>query len=181
MQTEVLSAMPIAVPGMLADLHTDEDGDVVSAFNEEASDEIPFGVMVKGGTADDSVKNLATTADLLKGVVVFANYFDKPIQLGDTGLKPGVAFGLLRRGHIYVRVEDAVTPASEVHVRVTTGGSNGYGDAGAETAGAFRGSDDGGDTIDITAFAKYLTSADVGEIAVVSIDMDNASLSTADS
>ena len=173
MQTEVLDRMPIGIPGQLADLHTAEFGDVMSVTNEEAAAEIPFGVMVKAGTADDSAKLLAANTDKLRGITVFAHNFSKPVQLGDTGLKPGVTFGLLRKGRIYVRVEDAVTPASEVHVRAVA--------AGLEVKGAFRGTDDGTDTIDITAFAKFICSADAGEVAVVEVDMTNASLQVADS
>ena len=180
MQTEILSRMPIGIPGQLADLHTAEFGDVVSETNEEASAELPFGVMVKAGTGDDLVKNITTTADKLVGVIVHAQNFAIPVQLGETGLKPGVTFGVLRRGRIYVRVEDAVTPDDEVHVRAVIGGANGYGEAGAESHGAFRGSDDGTDTIDITAFARWITSAEAGEVAVVEIDMNQASLAVAD-
>lgn len=181
MQTEVLDRMPIGIPGQLADLHTAEFGDVVSATSEEASAEVPFGVMVKDGTDDDLVKNVNATNNKLAGITVFAHNFDYPVQRGDVGLKPGVTFGVLRKGRIYVRVEDAVTPASEVHVRAVTGGVNGYGTAGAETAGAFRGTQDATDTIDITGFAKYTSSADAGEIATVEIDMNQASLAVADS
>lgn len=181
MQTSVSDRMPVGIPGQLADLHSAEFGDVVSATNEEASAELPFGVMVKDGTGPDLVKNVATTNDRLAGVIVHAQNFAKPVQLGDTGLKPGVTFGVLRKGRIYVRVEDAVEIGDEVHVRAVIGGANGYGDAGAESHGAFRGTQDGTDTIDITAFAKWVTEADAGEVAVVEIDMNQASLAVADS
>lgn len=172
MQTEVLSRMPIGIPGQLADLHTAEFGDVVSAVNEEAAAEIPFGVMVKQGTDDDDVKLLAAQADKLKGIVVFGHNFDYPVQRGDTGLKPGVHFGILRKGRIFVRTEDAVTPASEVHVRAVA--------VDPEVKGAFRGTDDGADTLDITAFAKWVTSADAGEVAILEIDMNQSSLAALD-
>ena len=173
MQTAVNTRMPIGIPGQLADLHTEEFGDVVSAVSEEAAAEIPFGVMVKQGTDDDDVKLLAAVADPIKGIVVHASNFSKPVQLGDTGLKPGVHFGILRKGRIFVTTEDAVTPLSEVHVRAVA--------AGAEVKGAFRGTGDGTDTIDITGFAKWVTSAGAGEVAILEIDMTQASLATADS
>lgn len=172
MQTEVLTRMPIGIPGELADLHTAEFGDVVSAVNAEAAAEIPFGVMVKQGTDDDDVKLLAAQADAIKGIVVFGQNFSKPVQLGSTGLKPGISFGILRKGRIFVLTEDAVTPLSEVHVRAIA--------VGAELKGAFRGTADGADTIDITGLAKWVTSAGVGEIAILEIDMTQSSLATAD-
>lgn len=175
MQTEVLARMPIGIPGQLADLHTAEFGDVVSATNEEAAAELRFGIMVKQGTVatdPDLVKVMTATNNVLAGITVFAHNFAKPVQLGDTGLKPGVTFGLLRKGRIYVLTEDAVDPSDEVHVRAIA--------AGNEVAGAFRGTADGTDTIDITAFAKWLSAAGAGEVAVLEIDMNQASLATAD-
>jgi hypothetical protein len=81
---------------------------------------------------------------------------------------------VLRKGRIFVRPEDAVTPTSEVHVRAVA--------TVAEVAGAFRGTNDGTtDTIDITGFAKWHTSAGAGEIAILEIDMTQASLAVADS
>ncbi len=62
----------------------------------------------------------------------------------------------MSRGTIWVRPEDAVTPASGVFVRTTA-------NAGVGTAlGAFRGTDDGGNTEDISAFARWLTSSEGG-------------------
>jgi hypothetical protein len=172
-QTEVESTMPIGIAGQLADLWTDENGDVVSATSEEASAEIPFGVCVQHGTADDGVLKLTAIDDVLAGVVVHSHHFAKPYELGDTGLKPGVTFGLLRKGRIIVLPEDAVTPASTVHVRAVATGN--------EVAGAFRGTAQGTDTIEITAFAKWRTTADAGEPAVLEVDFTNVALADADS
>jgi len=171
-QTEVEDTMPIGVAGQLADLWTEENGDVASATSEEASAEIPFGVMVKPGTADDGVLKLTATSNKLAGITVFSHLYAKPDELGDTGLKPKVTFDVLTRGRIIVFPEDAVTPASEVHVRAVATGS--------EVAGAFRGTADGTDTIDLTAFARWRSSADAADAAVLEIDLNNAALATAD-
>lgn len=173
MQTAVNDRMPAGIPGQLADLWTAEFGDVVSTTSQEASAETPFGVMVKRGTVDETSKLLSANTDKLHGIVVHAQNFAKPVQLGDTGLKPGITFGILRKGRIWVTPEDAVTPASEVHVRAVV--------AGVEVKGAFRGTDDGTDTIDITGFAKWITSAGAGEVAILEVDMNQASLAVADS
>jgi hypothetical protein len=163
-QTSIDSKMPIAVPGLLADNTMSKDA--MSAFNAEASAEIPFGVMVAHGTADDDAKLLAATTDHLMGVSVFGHHYDRPLELGDTGLKPKTHFDVLRKGRIYVLVEEPVTPASAVFVRAVA--------TGDEVAGAFRDTADGTDTIDISKFARFVTSAGTGELAVVEIDMTNA-------
>ena len=69
------------------------------------------------------------------------------------GVKQNEEANVLRKGTIWVRPEDAVTPASGVHVRITA-------NAGVGTAlGAFRGSADGGNTVDISSKARWVTSS----------------------
>lgn len=172
-QTAIETTMPIGVAGQLADLWTEENGDVVSGTSEEETAEIPFGVMVAQGAADDGVLALAATDDVLAGVVVFSHVYAKPYELGDVGLKPGVTMGLLRKGRIIVFPEDAVTPESTVHVRAVA--------IGEEVAGAFRGSPQGTDTIEITAFAKWRTTGGDGDPAVLEVDLTNVALADADS
>lgn len=171
-QTSVLTQYPVGIAGQLVDLNSLAVGDTVSAVNAEASAEIPFGVMVKPGTGDDDAKLLTANSNILKGVVVFGHLYDYPVERGDIGIKPGIQIGLLRKAKIWVKVEDAVTPASEVHVRAVAGVG--------EQAGAFRGSADTTDCIEITPFARFLTTAGAGELAVLSIDLDNAALAAAD-
>lgn len=172
-QTEIEETMPLGVAGQLADLYTSEHGDVVSATNEEASAELAFGLFVKKGTADNTVKKLNAADNALEGVVVHSHGYHKPVEIGDTGLKPGVTMGILRKGRIIVLPETAVTPASEVHVRAVA--------AGEEIAGAVRATADGADTIDITGFASFRGSADAGEPVVLEIDMPNSALAAVDS
>ena len=63
---------------------------------------------------------------------------------------------IMRQGSIWVRTEDAVTPASGVFVRITA-------NAGVGTAlGAFRGTADGGNTVDISTVARWATSSQGG-------------------
>ncbi len=63
---------------------------------------------------------------------------------------------LLRKGTTWLRPEDPVTPASGVFVRVTA-------NAGVGTAlGALRGTADGGNTVDVSAFAEWLTTSEGG-------------------
>jgi hypothetical protein len=58
-----------------------------------------------------------------------------------------------------------VTTASNVLVRAIATGS--------EVAGAFRDTADASDCIDITGYARYLTSAGIGEVALVEFDFRN--------
>ncbi len=160
-QTSVTDVMTIGFPGMLSD--SSRTKDVASKTSEEASAEIPFGVMVKQGTEDDGVLLLTSIADLLVGVVLHSDEYLKDLQLGDDGLKPGTTMGVLVAGRCLVRVEDAVTPASGVFVRAVA--------AGAEVAGAFRGTADSTDCINITDYAKFRESAGAGEVVELEFNM----------
>lgn len=164
----------IAVDGMLAD---DGPKNILSKINGEASAEIPFGKMVARGSADDEVLKLAATSDKLVGVVVFGQAYAKTaggatLELGTTGLTPNTLMDVLSEGRMYVFPEEAVTPTSAVRVRAVA--------AGAEVAGAFRATADSTDCIDISKFARWLTTGSSTVPAVVEIDMRNAALAVAD-
>lgn len=183
-QTSVAARMTALLVGQLADFNSLADARRATKTSEEASAGIQIGVMVKKGTADDGALILTTTTSPLAGIVMLENGYDVPNELVlATGYTPKTTFSVLEIGEIAVRVEDAVTPASEVHVRVVTGGTNGYGTDGVgtgETVGAFRGTADSTDCIEITPFARWLTSASAGGIAVLQIDMRNQGLQAAD-
>src|SRR6185436_6128826 len=173
MQTEV-TLYAEAVAGLLADNTMSKD--CLTAISDEASAEIPFGVRVCNGTSELGVKLLNTSAAAmateLRGVTVFGHSFDKPNELGDTGLKPKTAFNILSKGRIYVQVEEAVAIGDDVRVRAVA--------AGAEVKGAFRATADGTDCVDIAAFARWIRGAEQDGFAVLEIDMTNAALDVAD-
>lgn len=85
------------------------------------------------------------------------------------GIKANEEFNILRRGTIWLRPEDIVTPASGVFVRITAA-------AGVGTAlGAFRGADDGANTEDLSAVAHWVTSSvggEAGGLAKLDINLD---------
>jgi hypothetical protein len=175
MQTAVNSQLPIGVAGQLADHHTETAGDVMPAINTEASDEIPFGCLMKKGTGDDGVERLDAANNAIAGISVHTNELSQPTQLGDVGVKPSATFGRLLEGHILVMVEEAVTPASAVRVR------HGGVDLAAspqKLPGGFRTSAVAGETAVLSA-AKFLTSAGAGELAVLNVDLLTSTL-TAD-
>lgn len=181
MQTAVTSAPLIGVPGQLATLQSQLDGEVISGTSEEASTSIPFGRFVVAGTEDEGVKLPAAQEDLLYGVVVFAQAYaksdaDHVAQLDANGLTPGTTFGCLRRGEIIVVATTAVTPADEVHVQMETSATpNTY------PLGSVRKTAEVGKTVDITPFAQWRTSAGAGELAVLFVDLNNRALVTSDS
>lgn len=151
---------------------------VDSKISEEASAEIPFGVMIITGSTneDDGAKLLhtssAVSAPLLGGVVLWTDNYAKPSELGDTGLKPGVTLNVLQKGRVWVLTEDAVDPHDAVRVRAVT--------AGAEVKGAFRSAADSTDCVDISKFARWITSTSGPGLAIVEIDMTNSNLAVAD-
>lgn len=156
-----------AFAGMLAD---SKFSDIVSYIQAEASAEIPFGSMVKHGTLDGDAKALAATSDKLAGIVVHAHNYAKDTELGTTGLKPKAQLNVLRSGRIWVAVEEAVAVGGAVRTRAVAPG----------TLGVFRTTADAGKSIDISKFARFLTSTSGAGFALLEIDMSGAANATAD-
>jgi hypothetical protein len=151
--------------------------EIDSFVNAEASAEIPFGVMVCQGATDKAALKLNTSAaamagDVLLGVVVHSHAYAVSGELGTTGLKPGVIMSVLRKGRVYVQVEEAVTPASAVKVRAVA--------AGAEVAGAFRDTADSTDCVDCSSFCRYRTTAAAAGFAELELDMTGRNTAVAD-
>lgn len=172
MQTSVSSAPKIGLPGEPADQHTAKNGRVVSGTSEEASAEILTGIMVKAGTGDYGVLKLTATTNRLVGITTREQDFGD-LELGDTGYKPGATFGIARTERWFVRIEENVTPASDVRVRCVA--------AGNEVAGAFRATADSTDCLDLTPLAKWVRTALAADgVGELEIDMTNIDLAVAD-
>ncbi len=164
--TEVKTKMAIAFAGMLAD-NTNTETD--SYVNEEASDEMAFGTLVKEGAVQNGALILDTPAtDITKlaGIVRHQHAYAKDTELGTIGLKPKTTLGILKRGKIYVTVDAAVTPLSAVRV---------YADTNAGAVGAASGPGTfctiavANHTINCSKFMKFrgtTTGAGVVELAV---------------
>lgn len=180
-QTTVPSEMIAAVAGQPADQASAEGDGIISAANAEASLEIPYGHFVGRGTtgADGRPTAIRFAEDgELFGLAVFSQALAYPTQVGDTGVKPGVSFGVARTGRFYVAPATDVTPASQVHVRHTTSGSN--------LAGEVRGTASASNTIDVSDFCSWLSSGGPtsahGLYAVLEISLPSGvSLATEDS
>lgn len=162
-QTSVSDNPAVGFAGMLVD---SSESDVASYVSEEAAAEIPFGVMVQQGTADTQALLIAAQADVPIGVVVHSHAYAKDDELGDTGLKPDVTLGILKRGVIWVTAIDAVTPADDVRY--------------TEAGGGFLTTAAGGVTVDCSTFARFLTTAGVGELVQLEIDMTGRAGRTSD-
>jgi hypothetical protein len=167
-QTAVASAMPTGLPGQVL------RGKPDTAISEEDTNEIPFGLFVVQGDADDGALLPSAYTDRLKGLVVLYHGLERTAELGDTGIKPGAVFGILSEGRALVQVpHGSVDPTSEVHVQAI-----------AETnypAGTVRSNKSTNKTIDITGLARFLTSGDAGDIVELEFDLTNVGLAVAGS
>ncbi len=185
MQTVVLDNPALGLPGQPADASSAADGDIVSGTSEESELVIPFGVMVAEGEGDDGVLLLAANSDTLAGIAVQGHHYGAPLELADnavglSGLKPGVTFGIGRSRRYHVVIEANVSKGDEVHCRAVADPDDG------EQAGAFRGDDDGTDTINCSDFCKWVRGGEIDEdtgfgLAVLEVTMALSPLASADS
>lgn len=185
MQTQVLDAPLIASPGDIADHATAKDGDIVTATNQEAAANAYFGTMVKRGTAERTMKNLAATADKASGhgIVTRGHHYSDPLETGlDANslgyLKPGVAAGVGRTKRYAVLIEEDVDVGDPVRVRCVAGVG--------EIAGAFRATEDGTDCLLLPGDAFYWVKGgaidpDTGfGVAILHVDMNHIDRAVAD-
>lgn len=171
-QTTVATAPTPFLLGQIANLWGMADGATISRTSEEASAGIPLGVAVAEGAALEGCLLLAATTDRIVGVVTNEGAYANPQEMDDDGLiQPATTMNLMFMGPVVVQVEGAVTQASEVHVRAVA--------TGLEVAGAFRATADGTDTIDVSAFCRWLSS-NSNSMAVLWVDMSKVSLAVAD-
>ena len=156
-QTSYDVNQPVALPGLIADLT--DDMYIESAANEEA-DAVEYGKAVIEGTADDQFLRVTDAAQAVLGVTVHEH--DAPVDCeGGNLIKPKRTASIMRRGKIYVQVEDAVSKGSVAFVRVAAG-------PGGTIIGDFRSDADGGSARELT-HATYRTSAAAGGFAVLEI------------
>ena len=162
-QTSYPVTMTAAIEGALCD---DAPHDVFPAYSEEASAEIPFGTAVKRGTNANGALQPTAETDLILGIVLHDNSYTRGTstsQLGTTGLRPGVAMNVLRKGRIWVRPAGAVVAGvSRLWVRAVAGGG--------ERLGSIEDADDSTDTVDCTAMGTFLDTVSAGELCRLEVD-----------
>lgn len=164
---------PPLIAGMFADSSPSKN--VSPGTSEETVNEIPPGVFVMQGTNTYGVKNPASTGAKLRGVATFNHSYAPIVEIGSTGYKPNITFGVAKSGHMKVLCEASTVPGDEVHVRVVANGS------GKLVLGAITPTADAGKTIDISAFCQILEPGDATNPPVIDFNMANVALAVADS
>jgi hypothetical protein len=164
-QTTYATNMSAAFAGMRA---SNNPGDVIIPMrNNEASAEIAFGRAVKyeGSTDDDGALLPTAETSKIAGIVMHRHGYTVGSngELGTTGLKPGAIMEVMKKGELWVTVEDAVVPGDRLWVRAVAGGD-------PEFLGGLLPADDSTDTVDCTAFGEFQTTAAAGGLARLRID-----------
>lgn len=155
-QTSYSNTFSEGIAGMLYDLRAHE---VITRINDDGTD-IPFGVAV-ARKADGTIKLPTLTGDLILGVAVFDQSRENRALASDAAIADGSPMNVLRKGVVWVEVEDACTEGGVVYVR----------HAGSGDKGAFKGSDDSTNA-SLLAGARWLsTQASAGGLALLEIDL----------
>jgi hypothetical protein len=165
-QSTFNAAPAVAYRGMLA--VGGPQAEVLTMVNNEASAEMAFGLAVafEGSTDDNGALAPDATSDVIAGILVHSHDYSNSADglLGTTGVKPTGRLNVLRRGWIWVKVEEAVVPGDRMFIRaVATGG---------EEEGALRKSADSTDCIDSTGQGVFLTTAAANGLAVLAVDFN---------
>lgn len=164
MQTVYNKTPAIAFDGMLAD--TNGNNDVLSRASEEATS-FGYGLAVVAGTDPDVQAILPVGAAKLLGVSLHSHANEVNAD-NENLIQETSVFNVLHAGRIYVKVEEAVTPASPVFIRVAAG-------AGGTQKGAFRASADTA-TARASSGLRFITSAGANGFAQLEIDANAAIL-----
>lgn len=162
MQLSYPKTMPIGFAGMKADA---TDDTCVSKVNAEATAEIPFGVGVIRGAADNQAVLPGAAGDSAKffGIVVHSHNYAKPYQLGAVGILPKNMMSVMAVGRIMVQVEEAVVAGDRGFMRIAAG-------AGGTQKGAWRKSADTATAIEILG-TRFVTSAAAAGLAVIEVNV----------
>lgn len=128
---------------------------------------IPFGYAVifdRAAPASDYSATLpAAETDIVAGIVIRSHAYEHDDGLDSTGVEAGHFMNVLRKGRVLVVAEDAVAVGDPLWVRCTAGGAG-------EVVGGLTNADDGTETIDCSAYGKWLTSASAGELAWLEVN-----------
>lgn len=143
----------VAISGGVADTNPV----TVHTYNNPDSP-IKFGRMVARKFNVDTACKLPDAPD---SVMVGVALRDLAREEGDYPTKSAVA--VLKRGRVFAEVEEAVTPDDRVFIRFANG-------PGGTEKGIFRKNDDGNTAVEVAA-ARFLTSAGIGGIAEVDLNL----------
>jgi hypothetical protein len=157
MQTQVNNYMEKALAGQLADIG---QADIVTRINA-SRDTIPFGVFVTKGT-NEGEATLPGATEQVTGTVGLGVVLRSHTQPRGEGYADDDPMPVIKRGRVWVPVEDTVTAESEAFVRFVA-------DAG-EQLGAFRSDADGTDAVALPG-AKFVSDAEAGELALLDLNL----------
>jgi hypothetical protein len=166
-QTSYTAEQSAAYEGQLAD---DGPSDVLSRLQGEASAGIGFGLVVCQHLTVDGKAILPADANSRPlGITVRSQAYEvgREYIAASNGVQVGAMLNVLRKGRIWVAVEEAVTSGDPFFARHLT--------AGAERKGAIRKSADASDCLDLTAKGRFLTTqATIGGLAILEVDFTNS-------
>lgn len=157
-QTTYTSQPGESYQGMLGD---SKETDIISRALGGATN-VEFGKMLAYGATP--AKECAPLADgaaaiTFAGVAVHRHTPDRASLTADEGIVPDEMVDLLRKGRVWVPVDEAVTPGEAVYV-VHTGA----------TKGSFRKSADGGNTL-VIAGASWQSTTGAAGIALLDLNL----------
>lgn len=159
MQTSYAIDQSAGLPGQLADAGHQ---DVVSAINSATA--VPFGKLCVAGASEGLCKLPGAATDvtnkgLVLGVSVKTHAIESSLS-GDPQYPVNSVPSLLRKGRIYVKVEQAVAIGDAVYVRYAAGG-DGLGSFGNTAGTTERALLDG---------ASWVKGAGIGGLAVLEVN-----------
>jgi len=120
--------------------------------------DLPVGIGVVQASDDDECR-LATSGDAAVDILGVVERDHSAIKSnagssGDDSLEQGATVSIVKRGEIWVEVEEAVTPGDDVYCRVVAGAG--------EQAGAFRTDADSGDAVQLSSATWRSTTTGAG-------------------
>jgi len=148
-----------------AGMKGDSRYDMVSSVVAEG--EVGFGKFVSHGTDPEKQGLLPSTAAEITnpkvghGIALQSHGMESSLS-GDPKYADKAMMSCLRRGSVYVKVEEAVALTDDVYVRYAAGGDG---------LGSFRASDPGSAAA-ILPGAKYVKAAGAGELAKVEFNIE---------
>lgn len=155
-QTSFPNDMPVAFEGMLAD-----SGAIEVLTYDNGATAVPFGRFLVQGTGARDCALPSATGQKVIGVALHEH-----LEPDSSGVAQHVAYSavpVLARGRVWVKTEQAVTPADPVYVRHTVG-------AGGTAVGQAR-KDADTSKADALARARFLTAASAGALVQVEINL----------
>lgn len=160
-----------AYAGMIA--NTMDGKYIVAGRSSETVTEIPFGAGVIRDTdaltpssVIANVKLPSTTGFRCYGLVVHSHDYENGPNgtLGATGLKPDATLNLMRRGLMYITVEDAATEGNAAFLRHTANGAG-------KAPGQWRSDADTNKADEVLGVIFRTTTVTAGDLALVEVDL----------